>query len=166
MPAYRAVDRPIFSMFFWHLPAKKETLLRTDTRSTANPKPERDARHRHFTLGMTASLPWLIVIAAPVPQPALAMEGGVNPGASFAAPMSSPGSGGSPVPQRTPTDSPSTPAVPETAPRNEAPRPPRHLPSASRARMHACGLEWQKAKETGLAADKTWFEFAEVCLAK
>lgn len=32
--------------------------------------------------------------------------------------------------------------------------------------MHACALEWQNAKKTGLAADKTWFEFAQVCLAK
>jgi hypothetical protein len=164
--ACRAVERPVFSVFFWHLPAKKGTLLRTHTRSTANPKPECDARRRHFTLGVTVSLPWLMVIAAPVPQPALAMEGAVNPGASFAVPMPSLRFGGSPVPQRTQTDSPPAPALGETAPQNEAPRPPRHLPSASRARMHACGLEWQKAKETGQAADKTWFEFAQVCLAK
>jgi hypothetical protein len=32
--------------------------------------------------------------------------------------------------------------------------------------MHACGLEWQEMKETGAAADKTWFDFALVCLAK
>jgi hypothetical protein len=32
--------------------------------------------------------------------------------------------------------------------------------------MHACGLEWQKMKETGAAADTTWFDFALICLAK
>jgi hypothetical protein len=32
--------------------------------------------------------------------------------------------------------------------------------------MHACGLEWQKMKETGATADKTWFDFARICLAK
>jgi hypothetical protein len=32
--------------------------------------------------------------------------------------------------------------------------------------MHACGLEWQKMKETGAAAGKTWYEFATFCLTK
>jgi hypothetical protein len=32
--------------------------------------------------------------------------------------------------------------------------------------MHECGLEWQKMKESGAAADKIWFDFAQVCLAK
>jgi hypothetical protein len=32
--------------------------------------------------------------------------------------------------------------------------------------MHACGQEWQKMKETGTAAGKTWFEFAQVCLVQ
>ena len=60
------------------------------------------------------------------------------------------------------------PAAPEYAPvpPHEAPRQPRSLPPASRARMHACGLEWQKLKQTGGAADKTWYEFAKVCLVK
>ena len=156
----------IFRCAFGTCPAKRGPLLRTDTRGTANPKPERDARLRLLALGLTASLLRLMVTAAPLAQPAHATEGAVNPGASFAVPLPPPRSGGSPGPQRTPAESPSTPAAPETAPQNEAPRPPRHLPSASRARMHACGLEWQKAKETGLAADKTWFEFAQVCLAK
>lgn len=57
-----------------------------------------------------------------------------------------------------------SPAAP--APPPEAPRQPRSLPAATRARMHACGLEWQKLKETGAAANKTWFEFAQICLLK
>jgi hypothetical protein len=32
--------------------------------------------------------------------------------------------------------------------------------------MHVCGLEWQKMKETGAAANKTWLDFALICLAK
>ncbi|MEJ0095821.1 MAG: hypothetical protein WDN46_21160 [Methylocella sp.] len=40
------------------------------------------------------------------------------------------------------------------------------LPSASRERMHACGLEWQKMKLSGAAKNKTWRDFAQVCLAE
>jgi hypothetical protein len=32
--------------------------------------------------------------------------------------------------------------------------------------MHACGLEWQKMKQSGTAGDKTWYDFARICLAK
>jgi hypothetical protein len=70
---------------------------------------------------------------------------------------------------RYPADVEALPAVARTAepaPTAEAPRQPRSLPLASRAKMHACGLEWQKMKATGSAADKTWFEFAQVCLAQ
>lgn len=42
----------------------------------------------------------------------------------------------------------------------------RPLPAASRERMHACGLEWQKMKMDGTARDKTWRDFADVCLSK
>jgi hypothetical protein len=44
--------------------------------------------------------------------------------------------------------------------------PPISLPPASRERMHACGVEWQKMKQSGVAADKTWRDFATVCLSK
>jgi hypothetical protein len=44
--------------------------------------------------------------------------------------------------------------------------PPISLPPASRERMHACGVEWQKMKQSGAAADKTWRDFATVCLVK
>jgi hypothetical protein len=40
------------------------------------------------------------------------------------------------------------------------------LPTASRQRMHACGLEWQTIKMTGHAIDKTWRDFAEICLSR
>ena len=39
------------------------------------------------------------------------------------------------------------------------------LPTASRQRMHACGLEWQAIKMAGRATDKTWRDFAEACLS-
>ena len=40
------------------------------------------------------------------------------------------------------------------------------LPTASRQRMHACGLEWQAIKIAGRAIDKTWRDFAEACLSR
>lgn len=40
------------------------------------------------------------------------------------------------------------------------------LPPASRARMHECALEWQKMKQTGAAAEKIWFTFAQSCLVR
>jgi hypothetical protein len=40
------------------------------------------------------------------------------------------------------------------------------LPAASRQRMHACGLEWQKMKMAGQTIDKSWRDFAQVCLSR
>jgi hypothetical protein len=40
------------------------------------------------------------------------------------------------------------------------------LPSASRARMHQCGEEWQNMKASGAAADNTWRAFAQACLIR
>jgi hypothetical protein len=40
------------------------------------------------------------------------------------------------------------------------------LPPATRARMHECGVEWQRMKNTGAATDKTWYTFAQTCLAQ
>ncbi|WP_156898111.1 hypothetical protein [Methylocapsa acidiphila] len=40
------------------------------------------------------------------------------------------------------------------------------LPPASRERMHACGVEWKAMKGSGAATDKTWREFAEICLTR
>jgi hypothetical protein len=42
---------------------------------------------------------------------------------------------------------------------------PYNLPAASRARMHQCGIEWQALKMSGGAVEKTWRNFAAVCLA-
>ncbi len=42
--------------------------------------------------------------------------------------------------------------------------PPHDLPVATRARMHACGAEWQRMKMSGEAADKIWRVFAQSCL--
>jgi hypothetical protein len=76
---------------------------------------------------------------------------------------------------RIPVATPAPPAVatgPASAP-VQAPAPsaaalaPLHpLPPASRERMHACGLEWKKMKMSGAARDKTWRDFAQICLAE
>ena len=42
--------------------------------------------------------------------------------------------------------------------------PPHELPISTRARMHECGVEWQKMKMSGAAADRTWRVFAQGCL--
>jgi hypothetical protein len=60
----------------------------------------------------------------------------------------------------------STPAAPGHTPASAQDRQPRSLPQASRARMHACGLEWQKMKQSGATPDRTWFDFARICLTK
>jgi hypothetical protein len=145
-----------------------EPLLSADTLQNQYLQPEYHSGQRHLAFQLTASLPCLMVIAAAalLPPHALAAEGATKPRAPFAVPLPPPHSDGSSVPRGTSTPSLAAPAVAETAPQKEALRPPRHLPPASRTRMHACGLEWQKAKETGLAANKTWFEFAQVCLTK
>ena len=40
------------------------------------------------------------------------------------------------------------------------------LPPATRARMHECGLEWQRMKANGAATEETWYTFAQTCLAR
>jgi len=40
------------------------------------------------------------------------------------------------------------------------------LPTASRARMHECGLQWDQMKLSGAAANKTWRVFATACLSQ
>src|SRR5262249_34190994 len=146
---------------------KWEPLLRADRLQNQYLQPEYRSGRRHFAFRLTASLPWLMVIAAALLlQHAFAAEGAVKPRVPFAAPLPPPHTDPSSASRGTPTPSPAAPAVAETAPQKEPLRPPRHLPPASRTRTHACGLEWQKAKETGLAANKTWFEFAQVCLTK
>ncbi len=40
------------------------------------------------------------------------------------------------------------------------------LPPAPRQRIHACGLEWEKMKMAGQTIDKSWRDFAEICLTR
>jgi hypothetical protein len=117
--------------------------------------------------GLTTNLRWLMLIAALASsQHVVALDGAAKPSLPFTVPLPPPRPESRSVTQGTATSSPAAPALVQPAPQQETPRQPRYLPPASRARMHACGQEWQKLKETGLAADKTWFEFAQVCLAK
>lgn len=122
-------------------------------------------------LALTRAVAWLVLAAAQLAlQPALALDAAEKPNPSFTAPLP-PARPAGLAGGRATIDIPSAPAI--SAAPIEAPRPrpdlppqPRNLPPASRARMHACGLEWQKMKETGAAADKTWGDFARICLAK
>lgn len=49
---------------------------------------------------------------------------------------------------------------------DEGPLKPFDLPAAPRARMRECGENWQKIKMSGEAGDRTWREFATVCLTE
>jgi len=118
-------------------------------------------RSRIFA-ALAASSFSLLLAALPAPQSALALDD----------PARSPLPATPPLPPprpHYPAETDAVPAIPqaaEPAPAAEAPRQTRSLPPASRARMHACGLEWQKMKAAGSAADKTWYEFAAVCLVR
>jgi hypothetical protein len=126
---------------------------------------------RGALLTLTHALAWLVLAAAQlVHQPAFALDVAGKSNSPFVTPLP-PIRPADPAGERATIDSPSAPAISaapiEAArPQREPPAPPRILPPASRARMHACGLAWQKMKETGAAADKTWFDFALICLAK
>jgi hypothetical protein len=122
-------------------------------------------------LALTHALPWVVLVAAQLAHgPAFALDAAEKSHPLLTAPLPPPRPA-SPAGARGTIDLPSAPAI--SAAPIEAPRPqsapppqPRNLPPASRARMHACGLEWQKMKETGAAANKTWLDFAQICLAK
>jgi len=122
-------------------------------------------------LALTHVLAWLVLAAAQLAlRPAFALDAAAKPNPSFAAPLP-PARPADPAGGRATIDFPSAPAISSTPieaarPQREPSAPPRNLPPASRARMHACGLEWQKMKETGAAVDKTWLDFALICLAK
>jgi hypothetical protein len=137
---------------------------------------ERSKTCGHDTLrgalrALSHALVWLVFAAAQlVHRPTFALDLAAKPNRPFVAPLP-PIRPAGPGGERATTDFPSAPAI--SAAPIEAARPqrepaaaPRNLPPASRARMHACGLEWQEMKKTGAAADKTWFDFALVCLAK
>jgi hypothetical protein len=120
---------------------------------------------------LTYALAWLVLAATQFAlRPAFAQDAAEKPNPSFTAPLP-PARPAGLAGGRATIDSPQAPAIsaaPIEAPRaqRDPPPQPRNLPPASRARMHACGLEWQKMKETGEAADKTWLDFAQICLAK
>jgi hypothetical protein len=122
-------------------------------------------------LALTVAFVWVVLAAAQLTlRPASARDATEKLNSSFTAPLPPARKAGS-AGGRATIGLPSAPAIP--AAQIETPRPkpdpppqPRNLPPASRARMHACGLEWQKMKETGAAPDKTWFDFARICLAK
>jgi hypothetical protein len=120
---------------------------------------------------LTNALAWLVLAAAQLAlRPAFALDAATKPIPSFTAPLP-PARPAGPDGGRATIDSPQAPAISATpieapTPQRDPPPLPRNLPPASRARMHACGLEWQKMKETGATADKTWFDFARICLAK
>jgi len=116
---------------------------------------------------------WLVFLTAAqlISQPIYALDAPTAPRPSFTAPLppvrpAGPVGGHPPSSQSPPA--PASPGVPigAPAPPAEPPSQPQVLPSASRKRMHECGLEWQKMKESGAAADKIWFDFAKVCLTK
>jgi hypothetical protein len=73
-----------------------------------------------------------------------------------------------PPPQQEPPAKEMPARVPPAADASTEPSPYRlhSLPTASRARMHECGEEWQHMKATGAATDKTWYTFAQTCLAR
>jgi len=122
-------------------------------------------------LPLTHALTWFVLAAAELAlRPAFALDTAEKSTLSFTAPLPPARPAGLAGGGAT-SDFPSAPAI--SAAPIEAPTPqpdpspqPRNLPPASRARMHACGLEWQKMKETGAAADNTWHDFARICLAK
>ena len=123
---------------------------------------------KHLTRDRSA---WIGVLAAVqmTPQPARALDMQAQPRPPFIAPLppERPAGIGSPAKVQSPPP-PAGSAAPEGAPMppSDPPPQPRNLPLASRARMHECAVEWQKMKESGAAADKIWYDFAQNCLVK
>jgi hypothetical protein len=126
---------------------------------------------RGALLALTHALAWLALAAAHLAlPPAFALDAPEKPNPSVTAPLP-PARPTVPAAGRGTIDSPQAPAISAApieapGPQQDPPPQPRKLPPASRARMHACGLEWQKMKETGAATDKIWFDFAQICLTK
>lgn len=146
---------------------EEEPILRPDKRRNEDLERDDNSRKRHPAASFTASLRWLMLIVALLPpQHTFAQEGAAKPRPPFTVPLPPPRPENPSASPGTSAFSAAAPALAQPAPQQEPPRQPRLLPPTSRARMHTCGLEWQKLKETGLAADKTWFEFAQLCLAK
>jgi hypothetical protein len=124
----------------------------------------------NLVLALIQALARFAMAAAQPLQPAFALEAVSKPDPSLTVPLP-PVRPVLPDAGRTKAETPPAAAAPAAPPEAPAPpkdlaREPRSLPPAPRARMHACGLEWQKLKETGAAAEKTWFDFAQICLTK
>lgn len=124
---------------------------------------------------LTRTLTRLVLLAgaAFAPSPALALDAPIKPRASFVVPLPPvrpPDVGGElatvPAPSAPPVSFPANSSVPSGEPIEEPPPQPRSLPPASRKRMRECGVEWQKMKQSGAAADKIWYDFAQICLTK
>ncbi|WP_139223490.1 hypothetical protein [Methylocapsa palsarum] len=140
----------------------------------------RDAKLR-IAASSPAALAFILVLAAFNPAFAPQAVGGSGPQKAPAAvqrqtahppPPSRPanlGSGNIGAPGASPAPPAQTPSPPPPSPFAPIPAelgPPMSLPPATRERMHSCGVEWQKMKQTGAAGDKTWRDFATVCLTR
>lgn len=119
-----------------------------------------------------ARIMWLVLLTAAqlVPRPVFALDAPTEPRPPITAPLPPirpTGRAAVPVPAQSPP-TPASPAMPMGASTLPAdpPSQPKTLPPASRKRMHECGLEWRKMKESGATADKIWFDFAQACLTK
>jgi hypothetical protein len=106
-----------------------------------------------------------VFAAASAPR---AQESASKPKPLFIAPLPPPRPTDLAEPHAAPIAAPSAPSLsePPAAASSVIDAPPHPLPAASRERMHACGLEWRGMKASGAATDKTWREFAQICLAR
>ncbi|MCI0735563.1 MAG: hypothetical protein L0Y50_04725 [Beijerinckiaceae bacterium] len=133
-------------------------------------RPAVAARPRYARILIRASVSFALGAYPAPPWPAVALDAAVKQDLPLTPPLPPPRPASPAGALIAPNIQPAAaiPAAPADAPvpPQEPPRQPRSLPAATRARMHACGFEWQKLKETGGAADKTWFEFAQICLVK
>jgi hypothetical protein len=120
--------------------------------------------------GALARLGLALGLGAALATQALAQDVSERPKPSFTAPLPPPrpldldGDRANVAAPASPTLA--APTAPTTVPAASATTTPQILPPASRERMHACGLEWQKMKIAGDAKDKTWLDFAQTCLAQ
>ena len=103
---------------------------------------------------------------------ALALIAAAGTAAQTQAPMFP---GGAPKPPTRPSSmaTGAPPAAPAESPRPAPPPPtalddytPVTLPQASRARMHECGLEWERMQKSGATANILWRDFAGACLTR
>ncbi len=111
----------------------------------------------HLALAQDESVKTKAVNAAPAPLPPM------RPSNLAPAPLPS-----VPVPQQEPSAKDSRTRDPSAGDSslNLSPYRLHTLPPAPRARMHECGIEWQRMKAAGAATEETWYTFAQTCLAR